>query len=357
MTSGSSSRLPSADAAASRTSACSAPRSGVSRGNAGCAAFPRPPKRPCGDRPDVRRRIVQQGREPRNGRGRGRAVTLDELDRGEADLGARIVQLLDDRAERLAAPGTEGTQGIDRASLHPRVGIVEQRPDVADQAVIPWRRVREDVDDLDPDLRRSRRSAGHARPVRLRSARGPRSPIAARNAALTSRSGSDSPAASFWAVPGATGRICPSASAAPRRTRGSGAWIARASDSAAGRPIWASASAIGSMRLFGSRRASSSRGPPSAPVLESRNAAWRATPSFFAVRSDSSSGARRGSNARRPPSRSTTASRTRSSSCRRFSATIGSTTSSGSRQPRQRLQRRGPNLRRRVVRHTRRGSG
>ena len=40
-------------------------------------------------------------------------------------------------------------------------------------------------------------------------------------------------------------------------------------------------------------------GPRPGPILPSRNAAWRATPSFFAVRSDSSSGAMRAQ--QRPP--------------------------------------------------------
>ena len=40
------------------------------------------------------------------------------------------------------------------------------------------------------------------------------------------------------------GRICPSARAAPRRTRGSGALTACVSRPTTGRPIWASASAI-----------------------------------------------------------------------------------------------------------------
>ncbi len=83
------------------------------------------------------------------------------------------------------------------------------------------------------------------------------------------------------------------------------------------------------MRLFFCRRALSNRGAATGPILPSRNAAWRETPSFPAVRSASSSDASGGSNPRRATSRLTTASRTRSSSCWRFSLRTGSKASSG----------------------------
>ena len=128
------------------------------------------------------------------------------------------------------------------------------------------------------------------------------------------------PGRQFPATPGARGRICPRArrrTATDASLRGldglRSASAARTADLGQG---------LGDRVDRGCPHARGRRaaeGPRPGPILPSRNAAWRATPSFLAVRSDSSSGARRGSNAGRPTSRSTTASRTRSSSSPRFS--------------------------------------
>ena len=140
MTSASSSRLPSADVAASRTSACSAPSSGVSRANAGCAAFP--------IFPSVCAAIVRifgvgsSSKEAQrgDGRGGGLAVTLDQLRRPRAaPPGCVLVQLADDDRQRLRPERTQGANGVDRLPLHPRVGVVEQGDEIAEQAVVARR--------------------------------------------------------------------------------------------------------------------------------------------------------------------------------------------------------------------------
>ena len=177
--------------------------------------------------------------------------------------------------------------------------------------------------------------------------------MAARNAALTSGSGSSRPAVSFCAVPGASGRICPSARAAPRRTRGSGASTACVSGSTAGRPIWARASAIGSMRLPSWRRASSSRGAASGPDLAEQERGVPRDAVVLGRQERLELRRHRGSNARRSTSRLTTASRTRSSSCRRFSSSDRQQVVVGQLEPRQRPDGRRPDLRGRVVRRIR----
>ena len=55
-------------------------------------------------------------------------------------------------SERLAARRAQGTDGVDRLPLHPRVGVVEQGHEIAEQPVVARCRLEEDVDGLDPNL-------------------------------------------------------------------------------------------------------------------------------------------------------------------------------------------------------------
>ena len=321
-----------AEAAASRTSTCSSPRSGVSRANAGWAAFPNLPR--------VVAAIVRifgvgsfsRRAERRDGLGRGRAVALDASGRPRiARPGPRCSSRPIDDGQGLAARRAQGADGVDRLPLDPRVGVVEQGHEVVEQAFVARGGLEEDLDRPAPESPATRRCSTARTAGTDSAARGPRSPRATRNAVLTSGSGSARPAVSFCAVPGASGRICPRARAAPRRTRGSGASTARMSR-LDGRPADlgqrlgdrvdpAPLAAEGVEQPGGrvrARLAEQERGVACDPVARPRTAATRApAPSA-------------GSKVRPSTSRLTTARRTRSSSCRRFSRTIGSRTSSGS---------------------------
>ena len=88
-----------------------------------------------------------------HGVGCGRAVAFDQLQGGKAHLGVRVVQLGDHPREGFAARGAEGSNRLDRALLHPPVGVVEQAAQVREQAVVAGRRVGEDVDRSQTEVR------------------------------------------------------------------------------------------------------------------------------------------------------------------------------------------------------------
>src|SRR5262249_18818208 len=84
----------------------------------------------------------------------GQAVTLDELDGGEAHARVGAGQLADDDAERPAALRTEGPQGVDGPALHARVAIVRAGREIGDHALAAGPGPRQDVEGPDPVLRR-----------------------------------------------------------------------------------------------------------------------------------------------------------------------------------------------------------
>ncbi len=110
-------------------------------------------QRLCGDRPEFRRRIVEQSGQCRDGLGSRWAVTSDQFRGRKPHLRVRTVQLPDDDRQRLATRRTQGTDGIDRVSLHPSVGVVEQDHQITEQAIIAWCRLKEDADGLDANPR------------------------------------------------------------------------------------------------------------------------------------------------------------------------------------------------------------
>ncbi len=153
MTFASSSRLPSVEVAASRTSACLAASSGVSRANAGCAAVPR--------LPSVCAAIVWSFGDGSSSKavsaGTASAAAGPWLPISSAAArrtsGSGLFNFPIDDWQRFATPWTQGTNGIHGTSLHPSLGVVEQARQITEQAVIAWCRLKEDADGLDANPR------------------------------------------------------------------------------------------------------------------------------------------------------------------------------------------------------------
>ncbi len=66
-------------------------------------------------------------------------MTSDHFRGRKPHFRVRAAQLADDDRQRLAARRTQGTNGVDRLPLHPRVGIVDQGDQIIEQAVIARR--------------------------------------------------------------------------------------------------------------------------------------------------------------------------------------------------------------------------